>query len=425
MKELKQYSELLNDIKLRVRQGQLRANLSANAEMLATYWDVGKMIHERQKLEGWGSSVIPRLAKDLKNELSEVKGFSERNLKFMVQFYNEYTAFVEIGKPPVSQLRNDSNAIWQPSVAKLESGIKSISPLPVSELKNDDNKKRKLPVSQLPSDSNSILQPSVAKLGNGDFKQTLLLSTKWANHIILIQKVKDIQMRYWYMQQCINNGWSRDTLSAQIKNKLHERQGKSATNFELTLPPAQSELAKEMLKDPYIFDFATLTTEFTERELETELIKYIEKFLVELGAGFAFVGRQYKLTVSDKDFYIDLLFYHLKMRCFVVIELKKGEFIPEYAGKMNFYCSAVDDMLKHPDDKPTIGLILCQGKDKLFAEYSLKDINKPIGISEYELTRILPENLKSSLPSIEEIESELERKITMVREEMAKYGVNK
>ncbi len=166
-----------------------------------------------------------------------------------------------------------------------------------------------------------------------------------------------------------------------------------------------------MIKDPYIFDFATLATEYSERELELELVKHVEKFLIELGAGFAFVGRQFKLEVSEKDFYIDLLFYHLKMRCFVVIELKKGDFIPEYAGKMNFYCSAVDDLLKHPSDQPTIGLILCQGKDKLFAEYSLKDINKPIGISDYELTQILPDNLKSSLPSIEEIESELNKKL--------------
>ena len=166
-----------------------------------------------------------------------------------------------------------------------------------------------------------------------------------------------------------------------------------------------------MLKDPYIFDFITLATEYTERELESELVKHLEKFLVELGAGFAFVGRQYKLVISEKEFYIDMLFYHLRMRCFVVIELKRGDFIPEYAGKMNFYCSAVDDLLKHPSDGPTIGLILCQGKDKLFAEYALRDIHKPIGISDYELTRILPDNLKSSLPSIEEIEAEMAERL--------------
>jgi len=194
-----------------------------------------------------------------------------------------------------------------------------------------------------------------------------------------------------------------------IKSGAHLRQGKAVSNFSLTLPDPQSDLARQSLKDPYIFDFLTLTEPLNEREIETELIKHLEKFLLELGAGFSFVGRQYHLTISDKDFYIDLLFYHLKLRCFIVIELKKGDFKPEYAGKMNFYCSAVDDMLKHPTDQPTIGLILCQTKDRVLAEYALRDMHKPIGVSEYELTRSLPEDLKSSLPSIEEIEAELER----------------
>lgn len=371
---------MISDIKARVRQGQVRANQSANAEMLAAYWDIGKMINQRQQTEGWGAGVIPRLAQDLKNELAEVKGFTERNLKFMVQFYKEYSTY-SIGKPPVSQL----------------------------DLETDSN--GKLAVSQLQDMKNSIVKLSLQQLHDTEIQKNLVLLIGWAHHIILIQKVKDISTRYWYMQQCIRNGWSRDALIEMIKSKLHERQGKATTNFELTLPEVQSALAKELLKDPYIFDFTTLATEYTERELELELVKHIQNFLIELGAGFAFVGRQYKLEISDRDFYIDLLFYHLKMRCFVVIELKKGEFIPEYTGKMNFYCSAVDDLLKHETDNSTIGLILCQGKDKLFAEYALRDVNKPIGISEYELTRILPDKLKSSLPSIEEIEEEMSRKL--------------
>jgi hypothetical protein len=173
------------------------------------------------------------------------------------------------------------------------------------------------------------------------------------------------------------------------------------------LPDPQSDLVKETLKNPYIFDFITIAQPFTERELETELVKHVEKFLLELGAGFAFVGRQYKLVVGDQDFYLDLLFYHLKMRCFVVVDLKRGDFKPEYAGKMNFYCSAVDDLIKHPTDSPTIGLILCQTKNKVMAEYALRDMSKPIGVSEFELTRSLPRNLRSSLPTIEEIENEL------------------
>lgn len=370
------YKDLLYDIKNRIRQGQIKANLSANAEMLATYWDIGRMIHLRQQEEGWGKGVIPRLAMDLKNELSDLKGFSERNLKFMVQFYHEYKCLV-IGQLPVSQIDNIEVSIRQ---------------LPVSHLKNSSI--TKLPVSQL--DNNDIYQQLISLVG-------------WAHHIILMQKVKDLPIRYWYMKQCIENGWSRDTLVSMIKSELHLRQGKIVNNFDSTLPAQQSELIKSLLKDPYIFDFMTLSEPFSERELELELIKHVEKFLLELGAGFAFVGRQFKLEISDKDFYLDLLFYHLKMRCFIVIELKKGDFIPEFAGKMNFYCSAVDDILRHPEDKPTIGLILCQGKDKIFAEYSLKDINKPIGISEYELTRALPDNFKGSLPSIEEIEEALSK----------------
>jgi len=342
--EIELYGTLLNDIKARIRQGQVKAIHLANSEMIAMYWDIGKMIYERQQKEGWGAGVIPKLAKDISRDLPEIKGFSGRNMNFMVQFYKEYEIEPPIVKQAVSQLENC---------------------------------------------------------------KSLICRIPWGHNILLMQRVKDISVRAWYMTQIIENGWVRDTLSLMIKNRVHERQGKSVSNFSLTLPEPQSDLAGQSLKDPYIFDFLTMTDSFNERELEGELIKHLEKFILELGAGFAFVGRQYHLEVSDKDFYIDLLFYHLKLRCFVVIDLKMGDFKPEYAGKMNFYCSAVDDLLKHPADQPTIGLILCQTKDKILAEYSLRDMNKPIGVSEYELTRILPENLKSTLPSIEEIEAEL------------------
>ena len=364
------YKNLLLDIKNRVRQGQIKAYVSANAEMLATYWDIGKMIHERQQIEGWGKAVIPRLAVDLKNELAETKGFSERNILNMLTFYKAYP---------------DINLIPQLPVAKLES--KSNTKSIVSKI-----------------DENSIVQLPAAQLQSIDNQAITCIG--WTHHIILIQKVKDLATRLWYMEQIVSQGWSKETLITQIKNKVHERQGALVHNFTHTLPDIHSNWAKQTFKDPYIFDFTTLATEFGERELELELVKNVEKFLLELGAGFAFVGRQYKLEVSDRDVYIDLLFYHIKMRCFVVIDLKKGEFLPEYAGKMNFYCSAGDDILKHETDKPTIGLILCQGKDKIFAEYSLRGMDKPIGISEYELTRALPENYKGSLPSIEDIENQ-------------------
>ncbi len=359
------YSELLGEIKDRIRQGQTRAALSANAEMIFMYWDIGHMILKRQKEKGWGSGVIPRLSADLKNELPEVKGFSERNIGYMIRFAREYGTYQFLQQP----------------VAKL------------SESK-DSAKKVPQPVAQIP-EKNALpnLQQLVAKI-------------PWGHNIVLMEKVKELPLRYWYMQQTIEQGWIRDTLAVMIKSKVHERQGTSVNNFETRLPSPQSELVRQLIKDPYIFDFLTIEEPFHERELETGLVQHLEKFLLELGSGFAFVGRQYLIEVSDKDFYIDLLFYHLKLRCFIVIELKKGDFKPEYAGKMNFYCSIVDDLLRNENDQPTIGLILCQTKDRILAEYSLRDINKPIGVSEYELTRALPDSLKSSLPTVEEIEAE-------------------
>ncbi len=211
------------------------------------------------------------------------------------------------------------------------------------------------------------------------------------------------------MQQTIANGWSRNVLTAMIDSSAHQRSGKAVTNFEQQLPGPQSDLALQALKDPYIFDFLTLTESFHERELEIELVRHLEKFLLELGQGFAFVGRQYRLSVGEDDFYIDLLFYHLRLRAFVVIDLKTGKFKPEYAGKLNFYCNVVNDQLRHTDDQPTIGLILCQSKDNVLAEYSLAGIDKPIGVSSYELTRALPTSLQSALPTVEEIEAELSR----------------
>lgn len=194
----------------------------------------------------------------------------------------------------------------------------------------------------------------------------------------------------------------------QIDTAAHERHGRATTNFVHRLPPIESGLVQNTLKDPYVFDFITLDTDFHERELETSLISHLERFLLELGRGFAFVGRQYHIEMGGQDFYIDLLFYHLHLRCYMVIDLKRGDFKPEFAGKMNFYCNIVDDKLRHQTDQPTIGLILCQQPNRVLAEYALRGLDKPIGVSSYELTRALPEALESSLPSIEDIEREFQ-----------------
>lgn len=229
--------------------------------------------------------------------------------------------------------------------------------------------------------------------------------------MLLLNKLKDCDSRVWYAQKTIENGWSRNVLLHWIDSGLHKRQGKALTNFEQTLASPQSDLARETLKSPYSFDFLTLREKFDEKELEDGLLEHIQNFLLELGAGFAFIGRQHQITVGSKDFFIDLLFYYIKLRCFVIVELKAKDFTPSDAGQMNFYLSAVDDLLRHPGDNRSIGLLLCKTKNKFVAEYALRDINKPIGISEYEtkIMESLPEDLKGSLPTIEEIEKELER----------------
>jgi len=237
--------------------------------------------------------------------------------------------------------------------------------------------------------------------------QPLVAQLPWAHNVLLMQSVKDIFARRWYMEESLKRGWSRNMLAHMIDAKVHLRHGKAINNFSQRLSPPQSDLAIQLLKDPYIFDFLTLEEPFHERELETQLLQQIEKFLLELGQGFALVGRQYKMKVGKKPHSIDLLFYHLVLRCFVVIDLKTRDFEAGHAGTMNFYLEVLDDKLRHASDAPSIGLIICRKRDRLVAEYALRGINKPIGISEYQLTRALPASLRSSLPTIEEIEAEL------------------
>ena len=327
------YPELLESLKARIRQAQIRATLSVNRELVLLYWHIGREILQRQEREGWGAKVIDRLALDLGREFHEMKGFSPRNLKYM-------RAFAEA---------------WP---------------------------------------DEQIVQQAAAQI-------------PWFHNVVLLEKVEDPAERLWYVRQTIEYGWSRNVLVHQIESKLYERQGKAITNFERTLPAPQSDLARSLLKDPYVFDFLTLGPQAQERDLEQALLNHLRDFLLELGKGFALVGSQYCLEIGGDEFYIDLLFYQLRLRCYVVIELKVGEFKPEYAGKMNFYLSAVDDLLRHPEDRPSIGLILCKSRNRLVAEYALRDLSKPMGVATYALTRALPKDLRSSLPTVEEIEAEL------------------
>lgn len=357
---IKDYADLLNQVKQRIYLAQKRAIFSSNSELLHMYWDIGKLLQEKLDESQWGEKMLEKLSNDLKNEYPNVKGFTSRNCRYMMQFFREYNPELTFVKPSVSQ-NDNSDKIVKRAVSQLEP------------------QKYELPIAHI----------------------------SWAHNVVLMQRVKDIDARYWYMIKTIENGWSRDYLVETIKLDYYSKQGALANNFSQTLPTVQAKQVKDMLKDPYVFDMLTFSDEYSERDVELGLVHHIEKFLVELGCGFAFMGRQYHITVSGDDYYIDLLFYHTFLHRYVVIELKKGDFKPEYIGKLNFYCSAVDDILKHKDDNGTIGLLLCQTKDKVKAEYTLRDVTKPIGISEYDLGQALPANLRSTLPSIEDIENKL------------------
>jgi predicted nuclease of restriction endonuclease-like (RecB) superfamily len=366
------YGAFLADLKTRIRRAQVKASLAANRGMIELYWDIGKSIVERQRREGWGKSVVERLAADLQKAFPGVRGFSRQNIWKMRMFHLAYAEESSILSQPVREL---------------------------------DGTKLARPVRELETE---ILTQAASELGKPNLLQ-LVRELPWGHNILLLFQVKTPKERLWYAQKALEHGWSRSILRHHIDTRLYESQGQAVTNFKATLPPLQSDLAQQAIKDPYTFDFMTLADDAKERELEQGLVDHIQKFLIELGIGFAFVGRQVHLEVEGEDSYIDLLFYHLRLRCYVVIELKTGQFKPEYAGKMNFYLSAVDERLRHPDDKPTIGLILCRSKRKLSAEYALRDIRKPIGVAAWQtkLERSLPKSLKSQLPSIADIEREL------------------
>lgn len=360
----KEYLNWISSLKERIRSAQIKAAVSVNVEMIALYWDIGRTIVEKQEYSNWGAGLIKQMAKDLKKELPEVSGFSQANLYVMRQFFLFY----------------HNSKIVQQVAGKLDR------------------------VNEIPQ--NEILQQAAVILNHN----SLLTKIPWWHHQVILSKCKNEIEAIFYIQQTIENNWSRNVLQIQIESKLFKRQGKALNNFELTLPSPQSDLARETLKDPYKFDFLTLEKDVQELELEKHLTDNITKFLLELGKGFAFVGRQYPLQIGNKERKIDLLFYHTRMHCYVVIDLKMGEFEPEFAGKMNYYLSAIDDLLKTEADQPSIGIILCKLKEALEVEYALRDIKKPLGISEFTFNE-LPENIKGNMPTVSELENELKKLI--------------
>ncbi len=329
------YLSTLADIKRRIQEERVRVVVAANTAMVGLYWDIGRLILDRQSNAGWGAKVIDRLSADLRDAYPDMQGFSPRNLKYMRAFA----------------------AAW-PDAA--------------------------------------IVQRVVARL-------------PWRQNIALLERLDDPETRLWYAEQALQQGWSQPILRLHIDSRAHERHGKAISNFAKALPPADSDVAEQVFKDPYLFDFLGTADPRREREVEQALVDHIQRFLLELGTGFAFVGRHVLLEVGDQDFFVDLLFYHLKLRCFVVIELKAVPFDPAFVGQLNLYLSAADDLLRHPDDKPTIGLLLCRSKNEIVVEYALRSLAKPIGVAEWEtkLVEKLPDDLRGSLPTVEEIEAEL------------------
>lgn len=354
------YKTWINELKLKIRSTQIKAAIAVNSALIEFYWELGKMITEKQSQTAWGGKILEQISKDLKEEFPEMQGFSVTNLRYCKLFFRYFLIHPQLGD-------EIENAI-HPQLGDEFITLKN------SELWIDFNLIKQIP---------------------------------WGHIKLIIDKVKSNSETRFYIQQTIENNWSRDILGLQIKNKLFDRIGKSIINFKATLPEPFSDLAEQTLKDPYVFDFLTLSSAAKEKDIENQLIVHLKKFLLELGKGFAFVGQQYHLEIADNDYFLDLLFYHVKLKCYVVVEIKNRKFIPEDAGKLNFYLSAVDTLLKDEIDKPSIGLLLCRDKNSIEAEFALRDLNKPIGISEFNLTEILPEELKSSLPTIEEIENEL------------------
>ena len=360
------FKSWVSQLKQDIRSAQIRAAIKVNTELLRLYWRMGADICEKQKSASWGDGWLKELSRELMTEIPDMKGFSHRNLQYIRQWYLFY---------------NQENTIVQQAVAQLE----------------DVNVQQA--VAKLDDD---MRQQTVAQISEDVF-----FSVPWGHHLYIISQCKDVSRAVFYLKKTVENGWSRAVLLNYLDTNLYERQGKAVNNFNRLLANPQSELAAQTLKDPYNFDFLTLDGEYRERELEQALTHNVTRFLLELGTGFAFVGSQVSLQVGEDTVYPDLLFYHLELRCYVVVELKVTKFKGEHLGQLGVYVSAVNHIKKKPTDNPTIGLLICKTKNNVMAQYALESTNQPIGISEYQLSKLMPEHIQSQLPTIEDIEATL------------------
>ena len=411
--EKRSFEAFVSAIGSEIEQAQVRLISAANAQMLFHYWKMGNYILYHQNRQGWGGKVIKRLAQAIRFSYPEKKGYSVRNLAYMCQFARSY---------PLGALRSfieTDTKLLTPSVQKITDELQSLNNMtfaqePLAQIQSSDNKEVAIvqePLAQIHNVAKTV--SDIYRMEIKDIENVFMASpvakTNWASHVIMLNSSLPLGVSYWYMKQSVEMGWSSNVLKIQIETNLYSRQisNNKVNNFTATLPAPQSDLANYLLKDPYIFDLAGTKEKADERDIEEQLVKHVTRYLLEMGNGFAFVARQKHFQVGNSDFYADLILYSIPLHAYIVVELKATPFKPEYAGQLNFYINVVDDKLRGENDNKTIGLLLCKGKDEVVAQYALTGYDQPIGISDYQLSKVIPEKLKSALPSVEEVEEEL------------------
>lgn len=411
--EITDLNAFIHAVGSEIEQAQVRLIVAANAQMLFHYWKVGNYILYHQQQHGWGSKIIKQLAKAIRFNYPEKKGYSERNLTYMCQFARTY---------PLSVLRSFIDTDVRLSVPNIQNVTNEVLKL------NDKQFTQELTAQMQSTDCQSLeftqeapaqiqdvekTVSAIYRMGIMEIEKFFLNSPvariNWASQMVILDGSLPLGIGYWYMKQSVEMGWSSNVLKIQIETNLYSRQisNNKVNNFTSTLPAPQSDLANYLLKDPYIFDLAGTKEKADERDIEEQLVKHVTRYLLEMGNGFAFVARQKHFQIGNSDFYADLILYSIPLHAYIVVELKATPFKPEYAGQLNFYINVVDDKLRGENDNKTIGLLLCKGKDEVVAQYALTGYDQPIGISDYQLSKAIPENLKSALPSIEEVEEEL------------------
>ena len=396
-----------------IEQAQVRLITAANAQMLFHYWKMGNYILYHQNLQGWGSKIIKQLAKAIRFNYPEKKGYSERNLTYMCQFARSY---------PLNVLRSFIDTDARLSVPSIQNVTDEVLKLNngqftqelTAQIQSADCQSLEF-TQEAPAQIQDVAKTvsAIYRMEIKEIEKFFLTSPvariNWASQMVILDSSLPLGVRYWYMKQSVEMGWSSNVLKIQIETNLYNRQisNNKVNNFTATLPAPQSDLANYLLKDPYIFDLAGAKEKADERDIEEQLVKHVARYLLEMGNGFAFVARQKHFQIGNSDFFADLILYSIPLHAYIVIELKATPFKPEYAGQLNFYINVVDDKLRGENDNKTIGLLLCKGKDEVVAQYALTGYDQPIGISDYQLSKAIPENLKSALPSVEEVEEEL------------------